>query len=223
MDKKAIIDAYKKLSTSAISDALDSLNIKDRIVGFKPRSANNKLIGFVYTVKYATIKTPPREFQNAGNYIDNVGEDAVIIIDNNGIDWCTTWGGILTKVAQKRKINGVVVHGSIRDIDEIKHSALPVFSQHVFMCSGKNRVQKIDEQCSIVLNNVEVNPDDLVVADGSGVVFIPKDYIAECLKRAINIEITEVKILNAVLKENMTLEAARSKYRYDQPWNFSKE
>ena len=218
MDKKAIIDAYKKLNTSAISDALDSLSIKERVVGFKPRSTNNKLVGFAYTVKYAPFEVPAKEFQNAGNYIDNVGEDEVIVIDNNGIDWCTTWGGILTQVAQKRQINGVVVHGSIRDIDEIRHSQLPIFSQHVFMCSGKNRVQKINEQCSILLNKVEVNPGDLIVGDGSGVIFIPKNYITECLNRAINIENTETRILKAVLEENMTLQVARSKYRYDQPW-----
>jgi regulator of RNase E activity RraA len=194
------------------------LNIKERVLGFKPRSTNNKLVGFAYTVKYAPFETPVKDFKNAGNYIDNVGEDEVIVIDNNGVDWCTTWGGILTQVALKRKINGVVVHGSIRDIDQIQYSQLPIFSQRVFMCSGKNRVQKIGEQCSILLNKVEVNPEDLVVGDGNGVIFIPKNYIIECLSRAINIENTEEKILEAVLEENMTLQVARRKYRYDQPW-----
>ncbi len=218
MNKKEIINAYKNLSTSSISDALDSLKIKGQVLGLKPRSANSNMVGFAYTVKYLPFETSLTGFQNAGNYIDNVGEDKVIVVDNDNINWCTTWGGILTQVAQKRKINGAVVHGSIRDIDEIKHSMFPVFSQHVFMCSGKNRVRKVDEQCQIMLNGIEVNPDDLVVGDGNGVLIIPNQHIEECLSRAIAIEVTEKEILHAVLAENMPLQEARTKYRYDQPW-----
>lgn len=218
MNKKQIIAAYQKLNTSLISDALDSLNIKERVLGFKPRSKKRKLVGFAYTVQYAPFHTPIAKFQNAGNYIDNVTEDEVIVIDNNSVNWCTTWGGILTHVAQNRKINGAVIYGAIRDIDEIQNSKFPVFSQHVFMCSGKNRVYKVEEQCPILLDKVQVKPADLVFGDGNGVIFIPQDSIMDCLMRAINIEKTEKKILSAVLEEKMPLRDARNKYGYDEPW-----
>lgn len=218
MNNKEIIQAFKKLNTSTISDALDSLGIKDRVVGFTSRSSNTKMVGFAFTVEYRVFEEPVVGFHNAGNYIDNVIEDEVIVVNNNKIDYCTTWGGILTQVALKNNVAGVVVHGAIRDVDEIKNSQLPVFSQHVFMCSGKNRVYKFAEQQAITLDSFVVNPKDLVVGDENGVLFIPAKHIIECLERAIIIEETESKILQAVLVDNMSLQEARNKYRYDQPW-----
>ncbi|WP_191092408.1 hypothetical protein [Francisella sp. XLW-1] len=76
---------FSRLNTSSISDALDSLGIKNRIGKFISRSLNPSLIGFAYTVKYDILENNS-DFKDAGNYIDNVSEGEVILIDNSGRD-----------------------------------------------------------------------------------------------------------------------------------------
>ncbi|AJC48736.1 RraA family protein [Allofrancisella guangzhouensis] len=212
---------FSKLSTSAISDALDSLGLKDRVTGFSSRSSNDTLIGFAYTVKYDLLdedKDFQNAFQNAGNYIDNVAEEEIILIDNAARDWCTTWGGILTKFSILKKIGGAVIYGAVRDIEEIESSNLPVYSSHVFMASGKNRVKKVAEKCCVKIGNVLVSHGDLIFGDKNGILFIPKDKIEDVCKRAKHIEETEKKIIEAI-ELGMSLSEARSKFNYARPWN----
>ncbi|QIV96475.1 regulator of RNase E activity RraA [Allofrancisella inopinata] len=208
---------FSKLTTSVVSDALDSLGIKDRVTGFSVRSSNNTLIGFAYTVKYDLLDED-KGFQNAGNYIDNVSQGEIILIDNAARDWCTTWGGILTRVSTLRKIGGAVVYGAVRDIEEIESSNLPVYSSHVFMASGKNRVKKVAEKCCVKMGDVLVSHGDLVFGDKNGILFIPKDKIEEVCKRARCIEETEKKIIEAI-ELGMGLSEARSRFNYARPWD----
>ena len=212
-----ILNEYKKLDSASISDALDSLNIRNRIPNLLPRSSNKKMVGYAYTVQYSPYKVPLNSFKNAGNYIDNVKENEIILLDNNGLDYCTVWGGILTKMAEIKKISGVVIYGAIRDIEEVEKSNVPIFSTHTFMCSAKNRFQLVSIKTTLKINDVTINPDDLIFGDKNGVLVVPKDLINICLTRAINIKKTEEKIIKEITS-GMTLEKAREKHNYAKPW-----
>ena len=212
-----ILEAYKKLDSSSISDALDSIGIRERILGVFPRSDTKKMVGFAFTVKYELFESCNTKFHNAGNYIDEVSENEIIILDNAGRDFCTTWGGILTKTAEIKKIGGALIYGAIRDIDEVKLSKLPVFSKHIFMCSAKNRARMVETQQDLNINGVNIAPGDLIFGDENGVLIIPKEYLEECLTRAQNIKKNESKILQKI-ESGMSLSDARKLHRYDQPW-----
>ena len=97
------INQLTNFDTAEVSDALDSLGIESVLLGLKPINPGQKLYGPVYTVQYKAFDQKPDNFQSAGNYIDEVPEGAVILIDNAGRKDCTCWGDILT-VAQRRKI-----------------------------------------------------------------------------------------------------------------------
>ncbi len=215
-------DKYKKellyLDSSSISDALDSLNIPGALIGIKPRSLKNKFAGPVFTVKYRPIKNNSNSYKNAGNYIDDVPKDHVVLIDNDGRNDCTNWGEILTHKAIRNSLAGTVIHGSCRDISQIKNTNYPIFSQHVFMQSGKNRVEIKEVQCLITINHVKINPNDWIFGDENGVVVIPKKYLEEVIRRAKRVIETEHKILVSIEK-GASLKEAREKYGYATPWN----
>jgi len=212
-----IFSEYKKLDGASISDALDSLNVRNRIPNLLPRSNNTKMVGYAYTVEYSLYETPSNSFKNAGNYIDNVKENEIILLNNNGLDYCTTWGGILTKMAEIKNISGVAIYGAIRDIEEVEKSNIPIFSAHTFMCSAKNRAQLITTETTLTINDVVINPGDLIFGDKNGVLVVPKDLIDICLSRAINIKKTEEKIITEITN-GMSLEKARKKHNYAKPW-----
>lgn len=211
-----LIRKFLTLDSSSISDALDSFKISGGLLGIKPLVPGLKCAGFAYTVKYEPIHDPT-EFQNAGNYIDRVPEDAIIVIDNGDRNDCTTWGGILTEVALQKKINGTFIHGSARDVATIREKQYPIFSSSVFMQSAKNRARKVAENITVYIKHVKVEPGDLIFCDDNGCVAIPAHLALEVAERAGNVLETENKIIQAI-KNGMPLEEARNKYGYSKPW-----
>jgi regulator of RNase E activity RraA len=211
------IQQLYKFDTATLSDALDACGVEGALLGIKPLISGVKMIGYAYTVKYLSYDQPQEKFQNAGNYIDNVAPNAVIIIDNQGRNDCTSWGNILTQTAIIKNIAGTVIYGSVRDVDYIKKNNYPVFANNIYMRSGKNRVYKAQEQCELIINNVIIKPNDIIVGDDNGVIVISKELLSDVIIKAKNIQKTENKILAAVMS-GMKLEEARKQFKYDQPW-----
>jgi regulator of RNase E activity RraA len=207
----------QELSTTEVSDALDSCGIEATLFNIKALIPGTKLIGPAYTVQYSTYDKKPEAFKGAADYIDAVPAHSIIVIDNNGRSDCTTWGDILTQVAQHKKIAGTIVNGAIRDVACIRAANYPLYCTAVYMRSGKNRVYKSGEQCPLNINGVTINPSDFIFADDDGVLVIPQHLVGEVIEKAENIKATERKIVAAV-KLGSSLAQARKNYRYDQPW-----
>lgn len=221
LSEKNSMDAYlKKLytfNTTEISDALDACKVEGALLHIKALAPGMKMAGPAYTVCYATNEQKSSEFKNAANYIDAVPEHSVVVIDNNGRIDCTAWGAILTKMALHMNIAGTVVNGAIRDVDFIREANYPLFCAGTYMRSGKNRIHKVAEQCPLIINEVTINPGDIIFADDNGVLVIPKQLISEVIEKAEKVKFTERNITKAI-QEGFSLEQARSDYRYDQPW-----
>lgn len=213
----------KTLSTTEVSDALDACGIAGALLDIKPLIPGSKLIGPAYTVEYSLYGEKPPIPQGAANYIDLVPPESVIVIDNKARNQCTTWGDILTKVALLKGIAGSVVNGAVRDVACIREANYPLYCTGIYMCSGKNRVYKSGEQCPLIINQILINPGDIIFADDDGVLVIPQERFDEVVCKAENIQATERKIIEAV-KAGSSLEQARKDYRYDKPWlvNLSK-
>ncbi|MGC1182146.1 isocitrate/isopropylmalate family dehydrogenase [Legionella sp.] len=205
------------LNTTEISDALDACGIEGALLNIKPLAPGMKLLGPAYTVRYASSKNKSSTFKNAANYIDAVPEKSVIVIDNEGRVDCTAWGAILTKMALHKHIAGTLVHGAVRDVEFIRAANYPLFCTGIYMRSGKNRIQKMSEQCPLVINQVSINPGDIIFADDNGALVIPQYLLTDILNKAENIKLTEQNIA-AAIKNGVSLEQARIDYRYDQPW-----
>lgn len=205
------------LDTTSISDALDSLYIVGGLQGIKPQLSGKKIAGPVFTVQYEAYEPQKNTFMNAGNYIDDVPDGAVIVVDNQGRTDCTSWGNILTTKAIQKKIAGTVVHGSARDIADIRKMDYPLFARNIYMVSGKNRTRIRALQCELNINDVKISPDDWVMADDNGVLVIPRHHLLEVILRAENVEKTELRIIDTII-EGKKLKDARNILGYSAPW-----
>ncbi|MBB4076957.1 regulator of RNase E activity RraA [Bartonella fuyuanensis] len=205
------------LDTAAVSDALDSLYLQAALPNIKPRLNNIKIAGPVFTVQYEAFRPENKTFTNAGNYIDDVPAGSVVVIDNNGRCDCTSWGNILTHKALQQKIVGTVIHGSARDIAEIKALHYPLFTKNIYMVSGKNRARIQAVQVPLIIEGIKIVPGDWVFADDNGVLILPNSELSEIIRRAENVDKTEARIL-AALKGGERLENIRIQEGYEIPW-----
>ena len=204
-------------TTSEVADALDAFGIDGCLFGIKPLSPNSRLLGPAFTIKYESYPEKPSQHQGAADYIDDVPEGAVIVIDNAGKTDCTTWGEILTRVAIQRHIQGTLVFGAIRDAAYIRETNYPLFCCDTYMRSGKNRVRMVKKQTAVVIQGVVIHPDDVLFADENGAVVIPASRFNEVMNKVQAIRKTEDKIIAAV-SSRMSLAEARKKYHYERPW-----
>ena len=200
------------LDTPSVSDALDSLGIMGGLENIKPINLGSKMCGPAFTLRYMPKGTTT--FSGAGDYIDDVPEGSVIVIDNVGKKNSTAWGDILTRVAVRNKLGGTLIHGVCRDVPAIRELNYPLFSLGCYMVTGKDRMALEAINIDINVCEVRVRPSDIILGDDSGALVIPLERAQEVLQLAKEIEEKESGILKCI-EEGMTLKDARIKYNYD--------
>ena len=206
------VQRASQLDTTALSDALDRLGIPSQCLGIKPLDPRFRLVGRAFTILYGPASVPPG---TVGDFIDDVPEGTVIVIDNGGRENATVWGDILTMVAHHRKIAGTVIDGACRDTFLSREIMYPIFSRSYSMRTGKDRVQVEGFNTPVNIGDARVLPGDILRGDADGVIAIPQAHENEVLTIAEEIDAIEQKIRNAVL-DGMTLAEARKQFRYHQ-------
>jgi regulator of RNase E activity RraA len=206
------VQRASKLDTTALSDALDRLGIPGQCLGIKPLDHRFRLAGRAYTLLYGPADVPPG---TVGDFIDEVPEGSVIVIDNGGRENATVWGDILTMVAHHRKIAGTVIDGACRDTHLAREIGYALFSRSYSMRTGKDRVQLEAVNGPVNIGDARVDAGDILRGDADGVIAIPKAHENDVLKVAEEIDATEEKIRHAVLS-GMTLTEARRQHKYHQ-------
>jgi len=206
------VQRASKLDTTALSDALDRLGIPRQCLGIKPLDHRFRLAGRAYTLLYGPAGVPPG---TVGDFIDEVPEGSVIVIDNGGRENATVWGDILTMVAHHRKVAGTVIDGACRDTHLAREIGYALFSRSYSMRTGKDRVQLEAVNGPVNIGDARVDAGDILRGDADGVIAIPKAHENEVLTVAEEIDATEEKIRRAVMS-GMTLTEARRQHKYHQ-------
>ena len=94
------------------------------------------------------------------------------------------WGDMAARYALRKGLAGIVVHGCVRDTDTVESLGSKVWATHVSSIHPDKRGHGT-VNAPIVCDGVLVNPGDLIVADGDGVVCISRLHAAEVVQGAI--------------------------------------
>jgi 4-hydroxy-4-methyl-2-oxoglutarate aldolase len=198
------------LSTAAVSDALDRLEIPGQCRGIMPVDRSFRVVGRAVTLRYAPVGV---DHGTVGDYIDDLGPGQVVVIDNGGRFDVTVWGDLLTTTASRRGVQGTVIDGICRDVARSLELRYPIFSCGHWMRTGKDRVRLEAVDVAVSVGGVRVEPGDLMVGDADGLVSIPQRRCGEVLEAAVEIEAAERRIREAV-EAGVDLKEARAAVRY---------
>ncbi|NQV57485.1 MAG: RraA family protein [Rhodospirillales bacterium] len=196
--KDAARERLIKIDSCAVSDALDALGLKGTVKGIGAISAGRRIAGRVQTVKLgpASDNVPKRHLCSAA--VDAAAENDVIVIENLTTEIAAGWGGILSRAAKTKGLSGTIVEGPARDADESNDIGYPVFARSATSFTARGRIAEHAWDVPISVGGVNVEPGDLVIADGSGVVFIPKVSEAQVIEKAEEIAAREAAMAAAV-------------------------
>lgn len=192
MSTAALVHRLATLDTCAVSDALDTLGASGAVSGLTRRSTDATIAGRVQTVKLSAGKPPGGSRSHLGTRaIQQASDTDVIVVEQlSGIE-AAGWGGVLAAAAKARGVRGVIVEGPARDVDECERLGLAVFSRSTTPRTARGRIHESGVNVEIHVGEVAVAPGDLVIADGTGVVFVPAALAAEVIQKAEQIAVRE--------------------------------
>jgi regulator of RNase E activity RraA len=72
----------------------------------------------------------------------------------------------------------------VRDIDEMVAHRFPVFARHTVATTGRTRLKVNAVNVPIEIDGVRVNPGDVIVADSTGIVVVPRTEAAQVVELA---------------------------------------
>lgn len=188
----ALLDRARNVPTTLLSDILGDLGQPAQALATDLQAVHagvERIAGWAYTVVGETSQLPPKgpDMSKAGA-IDAMPSGAVAVWAGSGMRGVCIFGDLLAAAMRVRGVQGAVVDGGVRDVDDIDPATFPVFSRyHTPRASTgvwKVTATQVPAQMPGTLGAaVTVTPGDLVVADQNGVVILPADLAEEAIER----------------------------------------
>jgi len=107
----------------------------------------------------------------------------VLVTSNGGTPHGAQWGEMATLNAQRKKLAGVIVDGNIRDSDAIRDLNFPIWSTWISPSHAEKRGPGA-VNIPIICDGVLINPGDIIVADGDGVIVVPLGLLSKAVDDA---------------------------------------
>ena len=178
--------------TGIISDTMDELGVPCGVIGasvLRPTIPGRTIAGPALTVRNILQRIDPLD--GARRQVNRMAEfeahnlaqpgDVLVI---QGVPDVSNMGGISAQTGKRQGEVGAIVQGGVRDIAHSRALGYPVWASDITPVTGKWRLETVEINGPIQIGEVRVAPGDLVVADDTGVCFIPRDVVLEVLEGA---------------------------------------
>ena len=200
-DLQELVDRLIAFDTCVVSDALDALGHHGALAGITPSWDCAKIAGRVQTVRLgpaaASVGQPAVHL--GAKAIAGAEPGDVIVVDNDaGHGVSAGWGGLLALAASVKGVSGVIVYGAARDIDDVASVGLPMYAHTTTPRTARARTVEVATNGPLQLENVLVEPGDLVLADRSGVVFVKAEQAEEVIAKAAELVAKEADMATAL-------------------------
>jgi regulator of RNase E activity RraA len=207
-------------TTGTVSDSMDELGIPAGVIGasvLRPTIAGKTIVGPALTLRNILQRVDP--LQAAQENVNKMAElechnlaqiGDVLVIE--GVPGVANLGGISAHTGLRQGEVGAIVQGGVRDVAHSRALGYPIWSSEVTPVTGKWRLEAAEINGAVQIGGVKVLPGDLVVADDTGVCFIPRDHIMGVLEAAENKAKAEATRCKAIEQGVPVAEISRANY-----------
>ena len=173
---KRLMKALGAMVTAHLSDNMNRLFAGGATL--RPMHRGGKLCGPAFTVR-----VPPGDNLMVHKAIDIAAPGDVIVVDAGGELTYAIIGDIMSSLANKRGLAGMVIYGAVRDATELAARRFPVYACGITHRGPyKNGPGEINTP--VALDGMVVHPGDIIVGDADGVVAVPLAHAEEILTLA---------------------------------------
>lgn len=196
--KDELVERLAQLGSCALSDALDRLGQSGVVLGLQALTVPRRIAGRVITVQLEKAVGRPSTRHLGTAAIESSGPGDVIVVAHGGRLDVSGWGGLLSLGAVMHGVEGVIVDGACRDVDEGRDLDLPIYARAAVPLTARGRVIETAWNEPVTIGDVSVTPGDLILADGSGAVFLPAALAGEIIAAAEQIAAREQAMAQAI-------------------------
>lgn len=210
-----ILELFAGLRVADVCDGMDMVGLRDAgtmDASIEPlwrdfENFSHRFTGIAVTARYVptnrVVKNPMEkaEFQKwEGDwytrisdepFVPYIKEGSVVVLDVSGDGDVGSVGSFNALAWVSKGARGIVSNGGIRDIDEVVKEKIPVYLDYMErgrgIRPGRNEIESFNKP--VTIGGVLVRPGDVVVADGDGVIVVPREYakqVAEFAREIMN-------------------------------------
>ena len=202
LSDEQVLALYEGLRVADVSDGLDFIGLQDVCIMHQRIEALWKDIddfshifrGIAVTARYVpTNRIVPGPMEkdafkkweghwygdiSSEPFVEHIKEGSVVVLDVNGDGDTGSVGSFNGLAWYAAGARGIVSNGGIRDTDELIKQKIPIYLDHLNrgrgIRPGRNEIESVQKPIS--LGGVLVRPGDIIVADGDGVVVVPREH-----------------------------------------------
>ena len=210
---------YLAVDSSNVADVLDDLGLPDQGLapGFAPYPATTgRLAGWAFTIRGEMTSYPmdagdPAKMEACAQLTPGT----VTVWSGRGEGVCF-FGELISIGMKERGCVGALVDGGVRDVDWIGELGFPVYARYRTPVQSIGRWKVVESGVPVpmpgaTVQEVEVTPGDLILADSDGAIVVPAPVAEQVLELAEELQGREVQI-RAELADGLSLSEALAKF-----------
>lgn len=203
-ENQRILATYKWLRVADVSDGMDVIGLQDvgtvapeiHALWKDTQAFTHRVVGIAVTARYVpTNRREPRMDQaTIGRWYSTVTSEAfqdvlqpgsMLVIDATEDGESRSIGSTNILAWKQKGMVGLVTSGGLADTDEITYHKVPVYFRRLArgIRPGRNELESVNRP--VTIGGVLVRPGDVVVADGDGVVVVPRERAEEVAREAL--------------------------------------
>ena len=202
-----LLKLYEDLRVADVSDGMDKVGLPNTGLvdpAIHPHwtdyeNLSHIIRGIAVTARYVPTQRPNRPVEGqdfdewVGHFYSNysteaftevIKEGSVVVLDDVEGKDIGSIGSNNIMIWKRAGAVGVVTDASSRDVDEIAIQKVPLYLRHKGrgIRPGRNELESVN--MPVVIGGVLVRPGDVVVADGDGVIVVPRKVAREVAEYA---------------------------------------
>lgn len=174
---------FESFTATIVSDALDEHGIDGVITGVDPAHPDHATVGRARPVRFEPAPEDVTRTNFPFDLFAAFDAGDVFVLDGISPE-VSCWGELASRLAGKAGVRGTVIDGGYRDYNGIRDGDYPVFGVETTPRSGQPRVRIDSIGEPVTIRGVTVAPDDVVVADGTGIAVVPEDAASDVAETA---------------------------------------
>ena len=211
-EREELVSLYRGLRVTDVTDGLDyngfhDVNQLDRTIRplyRDPNGFSHRFVGFAHTVRFLPTnrRRPERMDTDAfdewksnwygeraqGPIASEIRDHDAIVIDGKGTNVGFIGSNNSLGWAEKGAV-GVVTNGGARDTDEIIKQGVPaVYASQIDKTIRPGRLELDGTQVPVSVGGCMIRPNDVIVADGDGVVVVPIEHARDVAADARHVQ-----------------------------------
>ncbi|MFK7803239.1 MAG: ribonuclease activity regulator RraA [Anaerolineae bacterium] len=194
-----------KVSTATLTSQLIVHGFKNTFLkDVAPLKPGSQMVGYAVTVRFIPAREdmPAKMADLSVNpqrlAVESVGEDDVLVIDAFGETRGAVFGDVFAHRLVALEAAGFVTDGAVRDTPGCAEIDLPIYLKAKQATRSNLHLHPADWNVPIGCGGVLIEPGDVIVGDGEGVVAIPA-HVAESVAHAsYEQEVREMHVIEMV-------------------------